>query len=67
MFTGNTTTEQLLAFNGGMQGEPGEGGGVAMNILGGAEYTEDVVAAGKSVSKHRHRERGDGELVGMPV
>ncbi|HDR9796673.1 TPA: phage baseplate assembly protein V [Burkholderia cenocepacia] len=66
-FTGNTTTEQLLTFNGGMQGKPGKGGGVAMKIAGGAEYTADVVAGGKSLTKHRHREQGDGELVSSPV
>ncbi|MGS1051983.1 phage baseplate assembly protein V [Burkholderia glumae] len=66
-FTGNTTTEQLLTFNGGMQGKPSEGGGVAMKIAGGAEYTDDVVAGGKSLTKHTHREQGDGELVSPPV
>ncbi|HIE5945993.1 TPA: phage baseplate assembly protein V [Burkholderia cepacia] len=66
-FTGNTTTEQLLTFNGGMQGKAGKGGGVAMKVQGGAEFTDDVVAAGKSVSKHKHREQGDGELVSPPV
>ncbi|WP_431206822.1 phage baseplate assembly protein V [Burkholderia cepacia] len=66
-FTGNTTTEQLLTFNGGMQGKPDKGGGVAMKIAGGAEYTGDVTAGGKSLTKHRHREQGDGELVSPPV
>ena len=66
-FTGNTTTEQLLTFNGGMQGKAGKGGGVAMKVQGGAEFTDDVVAAGKSVSKHKHREQSDGELVSPPV
>ncbi|WP_043205587.1 phage baseplate assembly protein V [Burkholderia cenocepacia] len=66
-FTGNTTTEQLLTFNGGMQGKPGVGGGVAMKIAGNAEYTGDVVAGGKSLTKHQHREQGDGELVSPPV
>lgn len=66
-FTGNTTTEQLLMFNGGMQGKPGDGGGVAMKVVGGAEFTDDVVAAGKSVSKHSHWEQGDGERVSLPI
>ncbi|KVX55978.1 phage baseplate assembly protein V [Burkholderia cepacia] len=66
-FTGNTTTEKMLTFNGGMQGKPGDGGGVAMKIAGGAEFTDDVVAAGKSVSKHSHREQGDGERVSLPI
>ncbi|WP_257835022.1 phage baseplate assembly protein V [Burkholderia glumae] len=66
-FTGSTTTEQLLTFNGGMQGKPGKGGDVAMKIMGGAEYTEDVMASGKSFTKHQHLEQGDGELVSAPI
>ncbi|MDA3675242.1 phage baseplate assembly protein V [Burkholderia cenocepacia] len=66
-FTGNTTIEQLLTFNGGMQGKPGAGGGVAMKVVGGAEFTDDVVAAAKSVSKHSHWEQGDGERVSLPI
>nr|WP_176047247.1 hypothetical protein [Burkholderia sp. BCC1644] len=65
-FTGNTTTEHVLTCNGGMQGKSGETGRVALKISGCAEYTEDVVAAGKAVSKHRHREQAGGELDGMP-
>ncbi|WP_284890551.1 phage baseplate assembly protein V [Burkholderia sp. lyk4-R2A-23] len=66
-FTGNTTTERLLTFNGGMQGKSGEDGSVAVRVAGGAEFTDDVVAAGKSVSGHSHREQGDGELVSKPI
>lgn len=66
-FTGNTTTEQLLTFNGGMQSKSGEGDRIAMDVAGGAVFAEDVVAAGKSVSRHSHREQGDGELVSKPI
>ncbi|WP_186128982.1 phage baseplate assembly protein V [Burkholderia gladioli] len=66
-FTGNTTTERLLTFNGGMQGRPGDGQGVAVKVEGGAEFTADVLAAGTSVHGHQHREQGDGELVSAPV
>lgn len=65
--TGNTTTEKMLTFNGGMQGKLGEGGGVAMEIAGGAEYTKDVVAGGVSLMRHKHREQGDGEVVSEPI
>nr|WP_230958211.1 hypothetical protein [Burkholderia territorii] len=66
-FTGNQTTEKLLTFNGGMQGKAGAGGGIAVKVGGGAEFADDVVAAGKAVSKHSHREPGDGELVSEPI
>lgn len=66
-FTGNTTTEQRLTFNGGMQGRASPSGGVAVQVRGGAAFTEDVTAANVSVSRHRHREEGDGELVGPPT
>ncbi|WP_414451507.1 phage baseplate assembly protein V [Burkholderia sp. 22PA0099] len=66
-FTGNSTTEQLLTFNGGMRGKPGKDGGVAVVVEGGAEFTEDVVASGKSLTNHRHWEQGDGELVSKPI
>ena len=65
--TGNTTTEKLLTFNGDMQGKPGDGGGVAVKIAGSAEYRDDVVARGKSLVEHLHREQGDGELVSVPI
>ncbi|ONC38058.1 baseplate assembly protein [Burkholderia pseudomallei] len=66
-FTGNTTTGQLLTFNGGMQGKSSGDGDIAVKVYGGAVFTEDVIAAKVSVSKHSHREQGDGELVGPPT
>ncbi|HEB3529326.1 TPA: phage baseplate assembly protein V [Burkholderia cenocepacia] len=66
-FTGNTTTEQLLTFNGGMQGKAAATSGVAVQVQGGAAFTEDVEAAGISVSQHRHMEQGDGAPVGRPI
>ncbi|MCO8577563.1 phage baseplate assembly protein V [Burkholderia multivorans] len=66
-FTGNTTTEKLLTFNGGMQGKGGGEGGPTVRVEGGASYTGDVEIAGKSFLSHRHKEQGDGELVSTPV
>ncbi|KOR22852.1 phage baseplate assembly protein V [Burkholderia cenocepacia] len=66
-FTGNTTTEQLLTFNGGMHGKAATTNGVAVQVQGGAAFTEDVEAAGISVSQHRHMEQGDGAPVGRPI
>ncbi len=66
-FTGNTTTERLLTFNGGMQGRPGDGQGVAVKVEGGAEFTDDVRAAGTSLHRHSHLEQGDGERVSKPI
>ncbi|CAN7396382.1 phage baseplate assembly protein V [Paraburkholderia terricola] len=66
-FTGNTTTEQLLTFNGGMQGRAGGEGGAAVQVRGGATFTEDVVAAGTSVHGHAHMEQGDGAPTSVPL
>ncbi|KVU99773.1 baseplate assembly protein [Burkholderia ubonensis] len=66
-FTGNTTTGQLLTFNGGMQGKAGKGGGPAVQVSGGARYTGDVEIGGKSFLNHAHREQGDDELVSKPI
>lgn len=57
-FTGAVTVEGAFAFQAGMTGQPGAGGGKTMQITGGAEFTEDVKAAGVSVSKHKHPETG---------
>ncbi|MBJ9716352.1 phage baseplate assembly protein V [Burkholderia gladioli pv. alliicola] len=66
-FTGNTTTEQLLTFNGGLYGKAATTSGVAVQVQGGAAFTDDVKAAGISVSQHRHMEQGDGAPVGRPI
>ncbi|WP_419692326.1 phage baseplate assembly protein V [Burkholderia gladioli] len=66
-FTGNTTTEQLLTFNGGLHGKAATTSGVAVQVQGGAAFTDDVEAAGISVSQHRHMEQGDGAPVGRPI
>ncbi|KVN34268.1 baseplate assembly protein [Burkholderia pyrrocinia] len=66
-FTGNTTTEKRLTFNGGMQGKGGTAGGPAVQVNGGARYTGDVEIGGKSFLKHSHREQGDGEPVSPPL
>lgn len=64
--TGKTTSEQLLTFNGGMTGQGG-GGGAAITVTGGAEFTEDVVAAGTSVHGHTHLENGVGNQTNAPT
>ncbi|CAB5287167.1 phage baseplate assembly protein V [Burkholderia multivorans] len=66
-FTGNTTTEKLLTFNGGMQGKAGGDGGPAVSVQGGAIYTDDIEIAGKSFVEHRHMEEGDGAPVSPPL
>ncbi|KVQ67907.1 baseplate assembly protein [Burkholderia territorii] len=66
-FTGNTTTEKLLTFNGGMQGKDAGNGGPAVKVQGGAIYTDDVEIAGKSFIGHRHMEEGDGAPVSPPL
>ncbi|WP_244131721.1 integrase arm-type DNA-binding domain-containing protein [Burkholderia multivorans] len=66
-FIGNTTTEKLLTFNGGMQGKGGGNGGPAVKVQGGAIYTDDVEIAGKSFIGHRHMEEGDGAPVSPPL
>lgn len=65
--TGNLTVDGMLTFNGGMQGKAGEGGGPAVKVNGGADFTEDVTANGVSVSTHGHMEQGDGQRVSNPV
>ncbi|MEF9443644.1 phage baseplate assembly protein V [Burkholderia sp. 1B3(2022)] len=66
-FTGNTTTEKLLTFNGGMQGKGGGDGGPAVQVEGGALYTDDVEIGGKSFLGHSHMEQGDGAPVSPPL
>ncbi|KVT57981.1 baseplate assembly protein [Burkholderia ubonensis] len=66
-FTGNTTTEKLLTFNGGMQGKGGVAGGPAVQVNGGARYTGDVDIGGKSFLRHSHMEQGDGAPVSPPL
>ncbi|TKC83836.1 phage baseplate assembly protein V [Trinickia terrae] len=65
-FTGNTTTEKRLTFNGGMQGKGGDGG-PAVQVEGGARYTDDIEIGGKSFIKHSHMEQGDGAPVSPPL
>ena len=63
--TGATTSQGAFAFQSGMTGQGGAGGGTAMTINGGAEFTEDVTAAGTSVHGHRHKEH-DGPQTDAP-
>ena len=48
-----------FAFQAGMTGKGGAGGGAVMKIDGGAEFTKDVIAAGVSTSHHRHPTSGE--------
>ena len=63
---GTCTVAKLLTFNGGMTGKAGASGGKAMTVEGGAAFSEDVEANGISVSKHLHKEQGDGNDVSPP-
>lgn len=64
---GPLTVKGPFAFESGMTGKGGEGAGKAMVIDGGAEFTKDVIAEGKSVAHHSHKEMGDGNNVGEPI
>ena len=64
------TSKELVA-QGRMSGNDGLAvkggkGGAAVQINGGLETTEDVVAGGVSVMHHTHTEQGDGADVSAP-
>jgi phage baseplate assembly protein gpV len=59
------TVKGLLAFQAGMTGKGGAGG-KAIQVEGGASFSEDVDAAGISVAGHTHKEQGDGNDVSKP-
>lgn len=56
---GMATITMLFSFLSGMAGQRGRASKTAV-IQGGIETTEDVVAAGISLTGHRHRENGSG-------
>ncbi len=62
---GTLTVDKLLTFNGGMTGKGG-GGGKAITVQGGADFTEDVTANGVSVSGHDHTARGATAITSPP-
>lgn len=64
--TGALLVKGPFAFESGMTGKGGEGGGATMKIDGRADFTGEVTSEGVSLPHHRHLEQGDGELVGEP-
>ncbi|MFP6562378.1 phage baseplate assembly protein V [Paraburkholderia sp. B3] len=64
--TKSLTVKGPFAFESGMTGTGGEGGGATMKINGAADFTGEVKSQGISLPKHTHREQGDGQLVSEP-
>ncbi|CDY77960.1 Baseplate assembly protein V [Caballeronia glathei] len=65
-FTGDSTTQKRLTFQGGMTGS-NSAGGPASEIDGEAHFSKDVTAAGVSLMHHTHREQGDGAPTSEPL
>lgn len=63
--TGDMLVKGAFAFESGMTGKGGDG--KTIKIAGGAEFTEDVTAAGVSVSKHPHQAQGANALTSPPI
>ncbi|MFM0302413.1 peptidoglycan-binding domain-containing protein [Paraburkholderia sediminicola] len=61
------TVMGAFAFQAGMTGKGGAGGGAVMKIDGGAEFTKDVTAAGVSVSTHKHQAQGANAPTSEPT
>lgn len=57
MATKQTVVQGLLSSNGGLAASGG-GGGSAVTVSGKMSVTQDVVAGGKSLVSHTHRESG---------
>ncbi|AOK51421.1 baseplate assembly protein [Burkholderia stagnalis] len=64
--TGAMTVKGPFAFEAGMTGTGGAGGGATMQIDGAATFTREVTSQGISLPHHKHREQGDGQLVSEP-
>jgi len=62
--SGNLLVTGALSFEGGMSGKGGKG--KTIKIEGGADFTEDVTAAGTSLHGHKHICRGNGNLSDPP-
>jgi len=62
--SGNLLVKGALSFEGGMSGKGGKG--KTIKIEGGADFTEDVTAAGTSLHGHKHICRGNGNLSDPP-
>ncbi|AXL49177.1 baseplate assembly protein [Paraburkholderia caffeinilytica] len=65
-FTGNSTTQKRLTYQGGMTGS-NAAGGPASEIDGDANYTGTVTSKGISLPGHKHMSKGDGDLTDSPV
>jgi phage baseplate assembly protein V len=65
-FTGNSTTQKRLTFQGGMTGG-NTAGGPASQIDGDADFTGTVTSKGKSLPDHTHMNQGDGVPVSAPL
>lgn len=64
--TGAMLVKGAFAFESGMTGKGGSGGST-MKIVGGAEFTQDVIAAGVSTSKHKHQAQGANAPTSEPT
>ncbi|WGS50847.1 phage baseplate assembly protein V [Paraburkholderia sp. D15] len=65
-FTGNSTTEKRLTFQGGMTGS-NAAGGPASEIDGEAHFTGEVTSQGVSLPKHRHMTGAEGAPTSDPL
>jgi phage baseplate assembly protein V len=63
--TGGLLVKGAFAFEGGMSGKGGKGR--TIEIQGGATFTEDVIAAGVSTSKHKHPTNAPGAPTDEPI
>jgi phage baseplate assembly protein V len=65
--TGNMLVKGAFMFEGGMSGKAGASGGPAAVIAGTVAVSDDVIAGGKSLAHHSHKEQGDGKPVSEPL
>lgn len=65
-FTGAVLVKGPFAFESGMTGKGGAGGGKTMQIDGAADFTGEVKSQGISLPNHDHVEQGDGQPVSKP-
>jgi phage baseplate assembly protein V len=63
--TGDMLVKGAFAFESGMTGKGGKG--KTIKIDGGAEFSEDVIAAGTSVHGHNHRAQGENAETSRPL
>jgi len=63
--SGNLLVKGAFAFEGRMSGKGGSG--KTIQIEGGANFTEDVTAAGTSLHGHTHQAQGEHAVVSPPL